>query len=305
MTTPLNQIRMRDPFIIEHQPGQFALFGTTDENLWGGPGTGFDCYTSSDLENWEGPFEAFRPPVGFWSNTQFWAPEVHAYKGAFYMFATFGSVNPKMRGTASLRAENVLGPYLPWSEGPLTPHELPCLDGTFFVDNDGQPWIVYSRGAEGGLADGEMYAAKLSDDLRERVGEPVLLFTSTSAPWSRPLWFPPGVEPPEDLGLAKDPYFTDGAFLFRTPNGSLRMIWSAFGTAGYAIGVAESKSGNVLGPWKQNPTPLWAENGGHGMVLRTQAGHDYLTFHAPNDTPHERAQLVKLDIKDDGVTIVS
>lgn len=310
MTLPLAQIRMRDPFILE-AGGHYYLYGTTDENLWGGPATGFDYYSSSDLVDWAGPFPAFRPPVGFWSDTQYWAPEVHEYQGAFYMFATFATSDKeaKVRGTAVLRATKPEGPFQPWSDGPVTPTELPCLDGTFFVDAESQPWIVYSRGAEGsatapGLADGEMYAAKLSVDLRERSSEPVLLFTSTSASWSRPLWFPPGVESPADLGLAKDPYFTDGAFLFRTPNGSLRMIWSAFGTSGYAIGVAESASGEVLGPWKQLDEPLWAENGGHGMVLRTTAGQDYLVFHAPNDTPNERVQMVKLRIHDDAVKIV-
>jgi hypothetical protein len=49
-----------------------VLFGTTDPNLWGGPATGFDCYMSDDLIPWEGPIPAFRPPAGFWADTQFW-----------------------------------------------------------------------------------------------------------------------------------------------------------------------------------------------------------------------------------------
>ena len=46
-TFKLSEIRMRDPFIIESAPGEYTLFGTTDTNLWGGPGTGFDCYSST------------------------------------------------------------------------------------------------------------------------------------------------------------------------------------------------------------------------------------------------------------------
>ena len=65
----LSDIRIRDPFILESSPGTFVLFGTTDENVWGGPATGFDCYTSSDLDRWEGPIAAFRPPEDFWSDT--------------------------------------------------------------------------------------------------------------------------------------------------------------------------------------------------------------------------------------------
>ncbi|MEN9714825.1 MAG: hypothetical protein RJA35_292 [Actinomycetota bacterium] len=299
----LNEIRMRDPFIVEAVDGGFTLFGTTDTNLWGGPGTGFDCYTSHDFENWSGPIEAFRPPADFWADTQFWAPEVHQVGDHFYMFATFATAapKPKVRGVAVLRSKEVTGPYLPHSDGPVTPADMPCLDGTLFTDEDGQHWLVYSRGAEGsptapGISDGEMYALRLSEDLRTSIGEPILLFHSSDAPWSKPLWFPPGVNPPEELGLAKDPLFTDGAFLVKAADGSLLMFWSAFGEEGYAIGIAHSASGNILGPWTQQPEPLWARNGGHGMVLRSQTRGDLLVFHAPNDTPNERVVAVPVQI---------
>jgi hypothetical protein len=90
------------------------------------------------------------------------------------------------------------GPYVPWSDGPVTPRDVPCLDGTMFVDTDGAPWLVYSRGAEGvpggppGIPDGEMYAHCLSDDLKSPAGLPILLFSVSAAPWSKPLWFPRG-----------------------------------------------------------------------------------------------------------------
>ena len=61
----LGDIRMRDPFILEAAPGEFVLFGTTDGNVWGGPATGFDCYTSSDLKHWKGPIAAVPPAARF------------------------------------------------------------------------------------------------------------------------------------------------------------------------------------------------------------------------------------------------
>lgn len=313
MTSPrkISDIRMRDPYILESEPGAFVLFGTTDENVWGGPATGFDCYTSNDLALWEGPFAAFRPPEDFWGDTQFWAPEVHAYRGGFYLFATFASSRNHVRGVAVLSADSPEGPYTPWSEGPLTPLDVPCLDGTLFVDDDDRPWLVYSRGAEGalggapGLADGEMYARRLSDDLRAAAGEPELLFRASAAPWAKPLWFPEGVQPPEALNLAKDPLFTDGAFVVRAPSGVLFMLWSSFGVEGYAMGVATSESGDIRGPWAQSRDPLWPLNGGHGMILDTAAGATHLVFHWPNDTPNERVKLVDVEITDDGIRLSS
>jgi len=304
-------VRMRDPYILEFDPGRFVLFGTTDENLWGGPATGFDCYTSDDLEVWHGPIEAFRPPAGFWADTQFWAPEVHPYLGRLYLFATFASSAPDAgpRGVAILVSDSPTGPFVPWSEGPVTPRDVPCLDGTFFVDDESTPWIVYSRGAEGvrggepGISDGEMWARRLSADLKSAASDPILLFTASSAAWSKPLWFPDGVEPPEELNLGKDPLFTDGPFLLRSGDGGLLMLWSSFGDEGYAIGVARSESGLVTGPWVQTDVPLWARNGGHGMIFTTADAVSRLVFHWPNETPDERVKLVEVDLSAGGVRL--
>jgi hypothetical protein len=60
---------MRDPFVLELASRGFVLFVTTDTNVWGGPATGFDCFTSDDLETWLSG-AAFRPPAGFWADTQ-------------------------------------------------------------------------------------------------------------------------------------------------------------------------------------------------------------------------------------------
>jgi hypothetical protein len=312
MSRPLTEIRMRDPFILESPPGRFVLYGTTDTNLWGGPATGFDCFTSDDLVTWDGPLPAFRPPTGFWADTQFWAPEVVARDGRFFMFATFASSDPAAgpRGIQVLVSFEPTGPFVPWSDGPVTPRDTPCLDGTVYVDEDARPWLVYSRGAEGipggepGISDGEMYALRLSADLKSPEGSPTLLFRASSAAWSKPLWFPDGVEPPEQLNLGKDPLFTDGPFLVRSEPGSLLMLWSSFGDEGYAMGVARSESGLVTGPWAQRHEPLWARNGGHGSIFTDSGGVSRLVFHWPNDSPDERVKVVRVEITDDDIRLV-
>jgi hypothetical protein len=306
----LDEIRMRDPFILEPVPGEFVLFGTSDRNVWSGPATGFDCYTSNDLEHWEGPFAAFRPPADFWADAQFWAPEVYALDGRFFMFGTFAtSTGNRPRGVAVLASDLATGPYQPWSDGAVTPAAEPCLDGTLYIDEDSTRWLVYSRGTEGtadapGITDGEMRAVRLAPDLRTAAGEPALLFKASAAAWTRPLRFPEGVEPPKDLNLAADPLFTDGPFVVRSPEGSLLMLWSSHGEAGYAMGIAESKSGTIKGPWIQQADPVWSSNGGHGMVLRTSGGRDYLVFHGPNDTPNERVRITGVEIDGNSIRVL-
>ncbi|GAA4977748.1 glycoside hydrolase family 43 protein [Kineococcus glutinatus] len=302
MSSTLDDIRIRDPFILETRDGSSVLHGTTDANVRGGPATGFDCCVSDDLERWSGPIAAFRPPADFWSDSQFWAPELHEHAGRYFVFATFLPSRAGARGVAVLVGDAATGPFEPWSRGPVTPAGVPGLDGTFFVDDQQRPWLIYSRGAEGtpggapAIADGEMYALELTADLSRAAGEPHLLFRASDAAWSRPLRLPDGAEPPAALRLARDPLLTDGPFVLRSGGGALLMLWSSFGEEGYAMGLATSASGDVSGPWAQQPDLVWERDGGHGMILRTTSGADYLVLHPPNESPRERARLVPVDI---------
>src|SRR5690606_37725511 len=137
---------------------------------------------STDLEEWHGPIPAFRPTPDFWSQTQYWAPEVHRFGDAYFMFATF-TADGRRRGTQVLRAERPEGPYAPWSDGPVTPSDWMCLDGSPHVE-DGVPWLVFCHEWRD-VGDGEMWAQRLTEDLRAPVGEPVLLFRASAAPWVR------------------------------------------------------------------------------------------------------------------------
>ena len=60
------------------------------------------------------------------------------------------------------------------------------------------------------------------------------------------------------------------------------------------MGIARSTSGTLLGPWKQDVQPLFAKDGGHGMLFRTFAGKLMVTLHTPNITPFERPVFMEL-----------
>lgn len=279
----LADIQIRDPFVLpDPATGRYHLFGSTDANIWSGPATGFDTWWSDDLEEWHGPTPAFRPSPEFWSHTEYWAPEAHAYEGAYYLFATF-TADGRRRGTQALRAERPEGPFEPWSDGPLTPDDWECLDGTLFVE-DGQPWLVFCHEWKDTI-DGEVRAVRLTPDLRDTIGEPELLFTASEAPWARTFEH-------RSVPEGQHPYVTDGPSMHRTADGRLLMLWSSFGDSGYALGVATSTSGTLAGPWTQADEPLFPRNGGHGMLFRAFDGTLYLTLHQPNRTPDERAQLL-------------
>jgi hypothetical protein len=81
------------------------------------------------------------------------------------------------------------------------------------------------------------------------------------------------------------------------------MIWSSGGPTGYACGVAVSDSGKLAGPWVQRPEPLFANDGGHGMIFRTFEGQLMLALHQPNKTPKERIHLFELEDTGDTLRI--
>jgi hypothetical protein len=227
----------------------------------------------------------FTPAEEFWGTHNFWAPEVHTYEEKYYLFATFTAAN-HCRGTQILVSDSPMGPFLPVSDEPATPLDWECLDGTFFLDEDAQPWIIFCHEWVQ-INDGEICARKLSKDLSTPLGNPILLFKASEASWPKAL-------PRRDGTGLVDAKVTDGPFLHRNREGTLVMLWSSVSPSGYAMGYATSESGAILGPWKQQDQPLVQSDGGHGMIFETFDCKLYLTYHSPNKTPDERPFFVPL-----------
>lgn len=273
------EVQIRDPFIVPVPgEGKYYLFGSTDKNIWG-KGTGFDVYIGEDLQEWQGPYPVFRPEPDFYAENNFWAPEVYPYNGRYYMFATFRRKSNSLLGTAVLVSDSLKGPFLPHSDGPVTPVDWPCLDGTLFVDDAGLPWMVFCHEWTQ-VYDGEICAMRLTEDLKAPAGEPVLLFRASEAPWTTRL--------DSKSSEAGDVYVTDGAFIHRGSEGQLLLLWASFVENRYALGVARSESGSITGPWVQDGRALYQQDGGHGMIFRTLEDQLMLTIHTPNKTPNER-----------------
>ena len=269
-------IHIRDPFILP-DGGRYYLYGSRGGETWGRC-TGLDVYVSDDLENWSEPTECFTPPAGFWSEKNFWAPEVHLYRGRYYMFASFIS-DTRNRGTQILAADSPMGPFEPHSDGPVTPEEWMCLDGTLYVDEKNTPYMIFCHEWVQ-VKDGEMCAVELTPDLRAPVGEPFLLFRASQLPGVREL-------------ESKD-YVTDGPFMYRMESGKLLMIWSSFGAEGYLEAMAESEDNTLRGKWVNHEELLFSKDGGHGMIFRAYDGRLMFVCHSPNQPPHERPKMVEI-----------
>lgn len=264
-------IHIRDPFVLAHD-GVYYLYGTRGWECWGN-GTGLDCYVSKDLVNFEEPVEVFTPPTGFWADKNYWAPEVHEYDGAFYMFVSF-KADDVCRGTQILKADSPLGPFKLHSDGPVTPIDWECLDGTLYIEKEtGAPYMVFCHEWVQ-ITDGTVCAIPLTKDLKAPAGEPKVLFHASEAPWV--------------VDIRGGNYVTDGPFIYRDDAGEITMLWSSFGVEGYTLAIAKSESNTIEGPWIQRPELLFSKNGGHGMLFKSFDGKVMGTLHSPNINGQER-----------------
>lgn len=281
------EVNVRDPFVLPWG-GKYYLYGTRSATCWG-PAEGFDCYVSEDLEHWDGPVEVFRREPDFWAVQNYWAPECYFYKGEFCLITTLGDARGQ-KSVNLLKSDSPLGPFRYVSR--LTDPAEYAIDGTLWFEGE-EPWLVYSRSFEsGGMS--EMRAVKLSHDLAEAVEPPVTLFSPAEAPWARP--FPWAKE---EFGLDGPVYFTDGPGMYPMKNGKLAMIWSGWSDHGYAVGVALSPTGNISGPWEQQPELLFPRDGGHGMYFTRFDGTPVYVLHYPNDKEKEHPVFYRLEEQGD------
>jgi len=284
----LTNLHIRDPFILPVEQGR-------NYYLVASSGRAVTVRQSGDLNTWGEPKTVFSIPEKFWGGDAIWAPEMHLYRGRYYLFTTFMNKEPigehwtnwpprVHRGTQVLVADTPLGPFKPSTDRSQTPTNEMALDGTLWVE-EGNPYMVYCQEWVQ-VRDGCIKLVRLSEDLSDTVGEPQLLFKGSEVPWA-----PRG----------QDRYITDGPALYRSKSGKLLMLWSSFSDTGYTTGIAIADSGKVVGPWRHQTEPFFREDGGHAMIFRRFDGALMVSLHSPNRSPDERCRLV--EVEDTGETL--
>ena len=278
---------VRDPCIVVYE-GKYYVY----ENA----GSGYGVRVSDDLLTWSQTTMVFdRSDVpGFPGTGSFWAPEVHYYNGAFYLFGTYLDGNTNLRGTAIFRSETPAGKFVPWSDGFITPKDRHSIDGTLYIE-DGVPYMVYvdewpnygdTLNHDPNTAKGRMAYVQLSEDLKQPVGEyHTDLFCASDPEWT-------------DYGI------TDGPWMYRCEDGTLLMLWSNRDASGnYCVGIAKSSNGKLTGTWIQSEKPFFTADGstvysvtegGHCMVFEALDGRMYLSIHTPNSGDNIAMTLIPI-----------
>ena len=152
-----SHLRIHDPWVVADTDSQtYWLFSRNDPSVTGDKRLGIMAYVSRDLAHWEKPRIVFTLPDGTWANEGAWAPEVHRWKGRWYLLATFHNEGAAIRAKAKRQtyrrttllavSDRLDGPFaLVRSGDPIAPTDAMTLDGTLHVDAAGKPWLVYAH----------------------------------------------------------------------------------------------------------------------------------------------------------------
>ena len=259
---PLDSIRLSDPAILADQKTKMYYMTGTGGMMW----------RSADLKLWEGPMRVTEFQADSWMGPRpmIWAAELHQTgDGWYYYFATVRGNAIERRASQVLRADNPMGPYRAFGDATYLPANRPTLDGTYWKDKDGRPYMIFC-GEWLQNWNGTMEKIELKPDLSGTIGEPKVLFRASDSPWSREK---------DDKGEITWNKVTDGPFLFRTATGRLGMVWTSWVFDVYTQGVAYSESGTLDGPWIQKPEPITPPGYGHSMLFQRFDGQWMMSVH--------------------------
>ena len=163
-----------DPFVLAEDG--YHVYAT-------GAQIGFFHWTSENLTTFERD-KALKKAK--WVSGDYWAPEVYPWQGRYVMLFT-----GRWKQNHSLRigiafADKPEGPFEDPLGAPLFDFGYAAIDGTLVEDDEGTPYMIYSRDCSENRIDGRheshLYGVRLANDLLSTVGEPVLL-TTPDAPW--------------------------------------------------------------------------------------------------------------------------
>ena len=206
-----------DPFVLKIAPDDYYMYCTS------APQTGYYCWKSSDMIHWGDKKMCYVRQPDAWCTDCFWAPEVVARDGKYYMYYTAKNRSGSLRIGLAV-SDRPDGPFSDVKDQPLFDFGYAAIDANVFTDDDGKSYLYYSRDCseniDGYLKKSEIYGVALSDDLLSVEGEAVKLLTPEQK-WEKSpgdTWWNEG---PEMLKAGGRYYLTYSANFFASPSYSL------------------------------------------------------------------------------------
>lgn len=275
--TKRENLRIRDPFIFVRD-NKYYLLGTTGTDPWI-KGSDLILYESEDLENFREKCAMVKKEYleGY---TNIWAPELHEYKGKYYLiFSVFKEENG--RGSIIFVSDDLNGNFKPLTGEYVTPQNWGCLDATLFIFG-GAPYLCFSNEWTTpitGDGDGSLFIARLSDDLKRIEDKPKKIVSGKYS----------GAAIQIDDGKNTFGYVAEGPYLYEE-NGKIVLLWSTYTKTGYSVFRNVSENG-VYGDYTIEKK-IFEKDGGHCMRFTDLQGKPHLVLHQPNFAPMERMKIL-------------
>lgn len=245
------RVPLADPFILLHNDVYYA-YGTYSDN-------GIVVFVSEDLKTWEQKHKLALHKEDSWGDKWFWAPEVYAVNGKFYMYY---SANEHICVAV---ADSPLGPFKQTEKKPMIENEK-CIDNSLFIDEDGKPYLVFVRFNDGL----NIWIAELEDDLMHIKKNTMHQCIHVSQDWEKE-W----------------PRVNEGPFIFKH-EGVYYMTYSANSYECQCYGIGYATASKLMGQWtKYNDNPLLQKpkglyGTGHHAVFKDKNSNRKIVFHAHN-----------------------
>lgn len=317
LKNPLD-IKFGDPFILyDSVSDRYFMYGT------GGVSNGFMAYSSDDLVTWknEGQVYSSDQPAS-WGVKDFWAPEVYAVQGRYYMFYSAHWKNNPNNELENYKigvavADKPTGPFVDVSGKPLFDPGYPIIDANVYFGDNGKLYLYYSRCCYKHPVESEIShwakANRIFDEIEESWVYGVELKPDFSGVIGKPQLL---LRPPVKMNDKQSEWesrsvtsreinrrWTEGSFLFKH-EGLYYMMYSANHFAGenYAVGYATST--RPLGPFiKSSENPILEKNigkggnvsgTGHNMVFTDRDGRLLCVYHGRTpQTGDDRVVFIK------------
>ncbi len=210
-----DKLPIADPYVLYYE-GKYYAYGTRVN--------GFEVYISEDLKHWRRNETKALSPENSWGTRWYWAPEVYYVKSKnlFYMFY---SVDEHICVATSISPE---GPFVQREKKPIVSNEK-GIDTSFFIDDDGTPYLYYVRFTDGNV----IWVAEMNDDLVSIKKETLTKCISVTDSWEK-----------------KQAKVAEGPSVLKRGD-TYYLIYSAnhYESKDYAVGYATSTS--PKGPWKK------------------------------------------------------
>ena len=262
------QLLLADPYVLEDD-GWYYIYGTQAEDA-------IEVYRSRDMHSWsdlcgkaKGGLALHRDDV--WGEKWFWAPEVYKVGDRYLM--TYSAEEH----ICYAESDSPCGPFVQREKRPYLPNEK-GIDSSFFIDDDGTPYIFWVRFTYGNV----IWVAEMSRDLHEvKLETARRLIDAQGATW--------------ELRQAR---VAEGPAVVKH-KGKYYLTYSCnhYQSKDYAVGIAVADK--VTGPYERHPdNPILHRHEGyvgtgHHTLTPTPNGL-YMVYHAhySGEKIHPRQTLI-------------